>query len=406
MIKLIPEKPSTNQDDKKTFLRERYGVIKDIPQQKIDDTKQEVKEERKEYKEVNILDLLLRIEKMEGKFTFVEEFKDDVNERLAHLSEEIGELRSSFLEMDKNFSSLEAKTEKALDAILEIQPEKITREFGKKEAEILKIQTEIETIKNILDIVKRENEKVNKILEKIKNIENIVEMYKKVEEKIGVIDETKTYVDRLAGKSETIFAELDGKIKEIETQKQKLEKLDELTIDIVKMLDGISIKIPKFIEKENAEKTLRDIAKTEFENLKKDKDFIELVQKTLSDKFNQNLVTSLGELNNMISTLRNDLSSKLSIMSNLNDKIDVYFDFLETVNILTYTSDIEEIKRYLEKIRYLTSRMNELNMWNDNKKNFLTKVLWVLEATWESYGNHEIKEIFSNELRNFYSILA
>jgi len=373
--------------DKINLLKQKYGVMKEIPEQKIDSkvVSEEMKEERK-VQQINILDLLLRLEKMEGKFSFVEDFKDDVNERLAHLSEEIGELRSSFLEMDKNFSSLETKAEKALEIISEMQPEKISKEFQKKDAEIMKIQAEIETIKSILTSVKNEGEKLNKVLERVKSIENVVSMFKRLEEKIKIVDEAKDYVDRLAGKSESIFSELGSKVEEIENLKEKVAKIDDLTVDIVKMLDGISIKIPKFIEKENAEKILRDAVKEE-------------IKKNYSVD-----VKGLSEINNAVNGIKNILSKEMNILTALNEKVELYFNFLQSINNLIYSTNVDDVKSTILKIKATISEMKKNGTWNERSINLLMKVFESLKNMWDYYQQKEIKEIFESELESIKSL--
>ncbi|MEM0473258.1 MAG: hypothetical protein QXF88_00875 [Candidatus Aenigmatarchaeota archaeon] len=396
---ILPKK-----DDKKEALKAKFGVTKDIPKQQVQE--EIVKQEKTNVQEadVNPLSLLLRIEKLEGKFSAFEDIKDDINERISRISEEIGELRSSFLELDKNFTSLEARVEKFLDAVSQIQPEKFYKDLQKKEADIMKLQAETESIRIVLATLKKENEKLNSVLEKIKNIENLVVMYKKLSEKIQLIDGTKVYVDRLAGKSETIFSEMESKMKDVEDMKAKVAKLDDLTVDIVKMLDGVSIKIPKFIEKENVEKLIDEMTKRNIENINKNylneiKTIAESVKNQAKKEIEDEKVklkSTLSELTSLLDSVKKEVSSKSATV--IDQKVDLYFKFLQAVSSLSMLSTKEEISSNMELVKSLRNRLIQINAWTNDAENYLLRSLYYLSFVWEQYGNQEIKQIIDQEI--------
>ncbi|MBU5689416.1 MAG: hypothetical protein KQA41_04300 [Candidatus Aenigmarchaeota archaeon] len=395
---ILPKK-----DDKKEELKAKYGVTKEIPKQAVED---DVKiEARKQQAEVNSLDLLLRVEKIEGKLSVFEDIKDDINERISRLSEEIGELRSSFLELDKNFSSLESKIEKTIEIVNEVQPEKFSKELQKKEADILKLQADIEAIRNILASIKRDNETVKAILEKIKNIDAVVAMYKKLSEKIQLIDDTKVYVDRLAGKSETIFAEMESKMKDVEDMKAKVSKLDDLTVDLVKMLDGVSIKIPKLIEKDGAQKLIEEMVKKNIQDLNKNylNDLKALVDQTKIDakkeieEEKKKLLNSLNEITGLLSSVKSNISPSIN-----DEKFSLYFKFLLSVNSLSIISTKEELLYYIQQIKDIQNRMKYLNIWSREIEDYLLRNLYYLSYFYEFNGNIELK----NEIDKQISLLA
>jgi chromosome segregation ATPase len=405
--------------DKKEELKARYGVIKEIPKQPVE----EVEEKPKEQVEAkpNELDLMFRIEKLEGKFSAFEDVKDDINERISRLSEEIGELRSSFLELDKNFTSLESKIEKTLESVKELEPEKISKEMEKREAEIVKLQTEVETLKNVLASIKKENERLFSILERIKNIENLVNMYKKLSEKIQLIDDTKVYVDRLAGKSETIFSEMESKMKDVEDMKAKIQKLDDLTVDIVKMLDGISLKVPKLIEKDAAQKYIEESVKKAVQEMNKNysselkkmfenerdkakKDIEEIARKTVeesSKSYIDDLKKSIEAERQKTANALNELKTLLESMKSqpiVDERIEACINFLQAVNMLSVLSEKEEIARHLERIKGLKLAMKRLGVWSVEDEEFLRKTLNWLVNVWEYYGNLEIKSLIEQKM--------
>jgi chromosome segregation ATPase len=244
--------------EKMDELKEKYGVIKGIPEQVVEE---KVEVEKKPKEEVKIPDIALKVERIGARIDAMEDYRKTLDEKISRFSEEIGELRSTFLALDKRFTSLEVSAEKAVKAVEEIKPEEIKKDFEKRDRKLLELTAQIERMNEMLNSLKKEGAELRGMLEKIKSVENILEVSRKIEEKISRIEEVSRYADRTAAKVEVVFSELSGKLGEIERHKGKIERLDELTREMVKMLDEISLKLPKFAEKVEVEKAKEEITK-------------------------------------------------------------------------------------------------------------------------------------------------
>jgi len=165
------------------------------------------------------------------------------------------------LGLDKRFSSLEVNAERAIKAVEEVEPEKVATEFKKIDKQILEIKAEIERVQTALDGLKKEGSELRSILEKIKNVENIIDVSRKIEEKLARVDDAIVHADRTSAKVEVVFTELSEKLGELERQKGKVARLDDLTKELVKMLDEISIRITKLAEKGEIEKAVEEATK-------------------------------------------------------------------------------------------------------------------------------------------------
>jgi prefoldin subunit 5 len=400
-MKLLGKKKKDKKKESK--LEQKYGVIKDeIPEQKVEEeTKAESHklEEKPKPDDVSNVDLLMKIEKLEGKFSLFDEYKSAIDEKITHLSEQIGELRSSFLELDKRFTELDTSAETALDAIKEIMPEKIQGELEKKESQILKIGAEIETIRSVLEGVKQNNQKVMELLDKVKNIENIVKMFEKVEAKIGKIDETKYYVDRMVGKSEAIFSELDMKLKEFETQSAKITSLDSLSKDLVRMLDEVSMRMNKFVKEDEVGRMLRGTV---------EKRLGATVQKVVKNNYERRMketakvVREINALLGGMGKMTPMQADETAMTSNIVDeKVDLYFKFLQQVELTIYLTNREEVSRSIENMRGIVDRMQELGLWNETTEDLLVKVYSWVGNSWGNNGHNDIKNMFSREISAF-----
>lgn len=357
--------------EKRVEDAEKYGVMKTIPERKIEEEEVEVKKSK--VKEESIPELLLRIEKLDGRFEVLNSFRKVTEERMVQLAEEIGELRSLLLDFEKRFSPLEANVERLIKEVKEVRPEEIKKLLRKNEERMLEIEAEIEKNREAIKSLKKGSARLTETLEKIKNVENILEISRNVEEKLRRIEETKAYVDRVAGKVDVIFSELRDKLAKFETNVDKIKKLDELSVDIVRSLDEMSIKIQKFLEKEKVEK------------------LIESKLKGLS------LPTGSVDLRNEIQKIREEVGKLARSM----EEVKLETALLRSISSIAITSDPGTIQRNLSRIRGIVSRMIQLKIWDESKKQELLSMLEELANTWEYYGRGELAEVYRAESRYY-----
>jgi chromosome segregation ATPase len=325
------EKKQKEKEEKISELKERYEVVKGIPEQIVEEEKVEVKP--KEGKE-EIPEIILKVERLDAKIATLDDYRKVTDEKISRISEEIGELRSTFLALDKRFSPLEVNAERALKAVSEVMPEKIRADFQKIEREILGIRAEIERMNTIIDSVRSDEKKLMEAFEKIKNVENVLDISKKIEEKIARVEEASRYADRVSAKTEVVFSELSGKLAEIERQKGKISRLDELTKELVKTLDEISLKIPKFAEKVEVsklgEEILSKIKSIEPESIK-----MEIAK----------------EINSRVGTLREEITNSLREIENTKKSLEEIPKKVESLSLelAQSKSEIEELKKSMTK---------------------------------------------------------
>ena len=290
-------------------------MTKGIPKRKAAEkiSEETVTEETGE--EVKMSDIVLRLEKLNGKMDILDRSRNDMNERLTHLAEEIGELRTMMMERERTFDKVKSQFEIVKETVTDIRPERLKKNFEKTERDILESKARIETLGTILKALAEENKRFRRLMEKIKSFENLVDISYEMERKLSRINEIKNYADIVVAKVENIFSELNEKVSQLESQREKIEKLDELTIEITKMLDEISVKMTKFV----TEKDLKDFKKSlEEDLLKLPKGEVQTVQVTGS-KWVQD---SMTELSQKISKLKSVVESQNTIINNIIDRLE------------------------------------------------------------------------------------
>lgn len=265
--------------------------------------------------EMKMSDLVLRLEKIDGKLEILDRSRNDVNDRLTQTAEEIGELRTMMMERERTFDKVKSQFDLVKESVNDIRPERLSKKFEKTEQNILENKAKIETLETLIKTLAEENRRFRRLMEKIKSFENLVDISYEMERKLTRINEIKNYADVVVSKVENIFSELNEKVSQLESQREKIEKLDELTIEITKMLDEVSIKMTKFV----TEKDLKDFKKSLEEDLAK----LPIANtQTVQVTGDQWVKDSITELTNKMTKLKSVVQSQNEVLNNLIDRLE------------------------------------------------------------------------------------
>ncbi len=289
--------------------------------------------------------IMMKIERMEGRISAMDGVDKSIQERISSLSEEIGELRSSILEKERTLNEIETQAKRVTDAFEEIEPENFRKELEKKEEEIAKNQAEIESLVTKQKEMKNTIKKLEGIMERVKSFENLVEMSEKINEKFSQIEENKKYTSRIASKVENIFSELNNRLKDFRSSMDKIEMNDETIKELMKTVDMTEIKLEKLVEKEKLNQMEKEI-KEQIENNKMDledkvydlKDFLEdMVSKSGGVNFlkskkeipwRKELQGKMDEIEKLVKNSKSDVTKingfrkELAILKNKVDRLE------------------------------------------------------------------------------------
>jgi chromosome segregation ATPase len=204
--------------------------------------------------------LTIQIEKLSGRLDVMDDLRKDLEGNISRLSEEIGELRSSLLEKERGFNKIETGFTALKDMTEQIEPGKLYKELGKKDEEIVKLSTRIELLETKEKELKDMLLEIRDVIKKIKNMDYLLKLSDEIKEQMADIENNKKITDRIAGKVEEVFAELQREVKEFTDSKQKIE-LNEATIqDILRDFDKLELKIQNDVpKKKDVDSALQEI---------------------------------------------------------------------------------------------------------------------------------------------------
>jgi len=426
----IPEK--TEEEKKlgnkisKKELMEKYGVTKEIPEREVEEEIPTLKQTKylKEEGEVKLSDLILRIEKMDGKLDIIDRFRNDMDERTRQLSEEIGELRSMTMERERSFDRIKSDFEKVKDTVSGLEPMKLRKILDKREMEIMENKAKVESIENLVKALSEENKKFRALMSKIKSFENLVDISYDIDRKLSKIKDVQDHANKIASKVEMVFSELNRKASELENQKEKIAKLDELTIEMTNMLDEVTLKLTKFVEKKDLKKFEEDY-KENFQKLKRSllSDFEKsktTIHTGISGKKQEQppvAKTEVSELYSRIARLKSVVEGQNAAIENIIERLEkkpeielktetgvearsirnikLSLRFFQILNILPYVKELNRVKEYLSELREIIEEMKTVGLWDGEKDRFMKDVFNRLSKWFESKGSKELKKIYS-----------
>jgi len=205
--------------------------------------------------------LVLKTEKLEGKFDVMTAERQALSDRMSVLNEEIGEIRSSVLGRDRTFNEIQAGFKEMKDAIKEISPRSIAANLERGVQGIEVNAVKIEGLDARTKEFSKELKSIKTTLFKIRDVQNLVEIIEGLKKKIDVVEKDRKYTSRLAGKIEAMFAEMSGKLGEVDRFKDKITLNEDAMHELMKTVDMIDIKLDQMVKKDDVKMVEDDFAK-------------------------------------------------------------------------------------------------------------------------------------------------
>jgi len=323
-----------------------------------------------EEKEPSLREIIASIEKINGKLDVERDLRANIESHIADVSERVGELRTTVLERDRAFRSIEEEFGKFKVLIEALQPQEIRKELNEREVEVLSNKAKTEVLSDQLEALKTNVEKINNTIENIKSFENLSTILKDLEKKIAIIEDTKRETDKSAGKVEAVFIEMNKRIIEFEKKKALIDSMDEILKDTVKTVDQLNIKIDniakksdfyselqKYVTKEELAMTKKYISPDEINKLRegiKNLDVFLIRQKQIE----KSLVDLNSKINKSIDAMKGMVEDLHKEFQEFKKEMDKKYKKSEDT-ITEYGASIESIKKMeLKELKNIETRID------------------------------------------------
>ena len=313
------------------------GVIKPLPEE----TKEQANfgEEK-----IDLRKVIMSVEKLQTEVSTLKDFKQQNDDITRELTEKIGEIRSLFFQRESLIKETETKVKMLDDIVSEINPQKYMKELEKRKEEILESQAKIEKLELVEKDLTTNLSSLRQIMQNIKSVENLETLLNEIKDNVSKSREVKTGIERIAGKSERFYFEMENRIKEFVDIKDRTDKIDDLTKELTRTIDSINIRLAGFVSKADIE----DFKKSINSIISSNKEFLDNKMKEV-ESF---LSLPSEEINNRINQLKRRRVEVSNLLLNIEEQYKKAF-----ISEKTYT----EVKQKNENIlKQIEEELNQL----------------------------------------------
>ncbi|MFH0961904.1 MAG: hypothetical protein V1820_04435 [archaeon] len=193
--------------------------------------------------EIDLRAIIADLEKTKAEISALKEIKFNADARIKELSEGIGELRSMSLQRDQSTREVEAKVSKMEEIVKNVQPQIILAELQKREHELEATRAQLERTTMMLNETISQVRDIQKSMERVRGITNILDVDKGLNSKIGKLESQLALGERFSTKAEKLYYEIDKRMTDFAVMREKLERIDALTKEIMREFDEKKIKL-------------------------------------------------------------------------------------------------------------------------------------------------------------------
>ena len=208
----------------------------------------------------NRVDLLeVEIERLKATLSTSKEFQKAMEERFSHVSESIGELRTSVIEREKQIKDLEIAALRSSDLVKEVQPEKLMLETRKAETKIDVLQGKLDSYDNLFSSIIEEIKAIRRLTAEFEGVESIRDLNREMRGELGEIKKAESRTAIESSKIAKIFEEMQKKYEEQQEIKSILHETITENTAIKKEMDAINVRFSSLLDKDEMVKLKGEI---------------------------------------------------------------------------------------------------------------------------------------------------
>lgn len=209
----------------------------------------------------DMIRLSTEIDRIKASIESFGEVRKALNERIAAMNQQIGELRAMILDRDRTIQEIELKAVKAADLVESVQPDKLMIEMQKADAKFEALKANLEGNEAIQSRVMDELKEMRKKLDFFRGIDEIIKLAQEVKKELIEIKRVEANVHIDTDKVSTIYAEIRKKFQDIDMFSDSIKEtkvsLDQNTKDV----DFLKIKISGLVDKNEMDKLVNKVQK-------------------------------------------------------------------------------------------------------------------------------------------------
>jgi chromosome segregation ATPase len=177
-----------------------------------------------------------------------------IDERFAHMSEQVGELRALMVETERANTQVKLAAEKASALVETVQPERLMTQVNRLSART----EEMHALQERYDVMQKTlAENLKEVRAKLQasssSEESLIKMREEVKADLSEIRKSELLMQRHSEKVESIFIEFERRAGEMNVISGKLEAQSDLLKDVMRTVDTIKVKVDSSVTRTDLE---------------------------------------------------------------------------------------------------------------------------------------------------------
>ncbi|NOQ37848.1 hypothetical protein GQ472_03075 [archaeon] len=191
------------------------------------------------------------IERIKATIDALKEARTSNDERMQTISEGLTELRTTVMQREAGIKEQELKFTSVKELVEDIEPEKINKQFMKRDQFASEMEVRIEKLEVKMEDVIRTTGSINALLKSIGGLENVANIDHEVAKKMEHMTKTEKSMDNLSSKLEKMFLAMNKNLEDFEVYEARQDNMNEVLNDMVKNVDKLGIKFDNYIDKKD-----------------------------------------------------------------------------------------------------------------------------------------------------------
>lgn len=201
----------------------------------------------------------MEIQKLWAQVKTLREMMKMNDERFQRLSEGIGDVRQRSLALERDLSSLEMETRKAIDLVDSVQPQKLMGEVKKEDIKVMKLESRQETFKKFLDTIREELKEIKSSISAFKGTEAVIKLSNEVRRDLKDMKKIQAVVSRDSEKVEDIFVQVQKRYSRFLELSDEFRSLEKRFDDVMKKANHFMVESRDLAKKEDIHRLWDDM---------------------------------------------------------------------------------------------------------------------------------------------------
>jgi len=257
------------------------------------------------------------IDKLKAEVQSFREIRQLNEQRFQRMSEEIGDLRRSGIEMEKGMNRMKMESSRAVDLVGSVQPEKLRMDLEKEDLKVTKLEAKQKADEELMSHIADEIKTLKVETAAFRGTEAVIQLNEEVKVEFGNMKKVELIVKQHADKVEELYVNMQKRFNEFLKMSDKFENIEKSFNAFMKDVSKMKVQFDDLVTKKELSKI-----RVRFETDIKSAESITGELKTKKEEFDSiisNANNSIANLKSLEEKLR-DVGEKKFITESRFDK--------------------------------------------------------------------------------------